>query len=88
MTKTLGLALGSGAARLGPYRRLRALEEIGVKPQVIAGCSVGALVGGAYLLGALNDFERWARALKPVSALQSFSLKVHRGGFHRHGARL
>ena len=80
--KKLGLALGSGAARGWAHIGvLRGLEEIGVRPDVIAGCSVGALVGGAYLLGALDAFESWARTLKPLSALQRFNLKLVRGGF-------
>lgn len=82
MTKKLGLVLGSGAARGWAHIGvLRALTELGVKPDAIAGCSVGALVGGAYLIGALDELERWARTLKPVSALQSFTLKLHNGGF-------
>lgn len=47
---------------------------------MIAGCSVGALVGGAWLLGALDEFEAWARELKPLSALQNFAFSVTRGG--------
>ena len=82
MSKTLGLVLGSGAARGWAHIGvLQALEEMNIKPDVIAGCSVGALVGGAYLIEALDELERWARELKPVSALQRFSLKLHRGGF-------
>lgn len=82
MAKKLGLVLGSGAARGWAHIGvLKALNEIGAKPGVIAGCSVGALVGGAHLIGALEEFESWARMLKPVSALQRFTLKVHKGGF-------
>ena len=81
MTKKLGLALSSGAARGWAHVGvLRGLAEIGVKPDVIAGCSVGAVVGGAHLIGALDDLEEWGRSLTPLSALDSFSLKVHRGG--------
>ncbi len=81
MAKKLGLVLGSGAARGWAHVGvLRALEEVGIKPDVIAGCSVGALVGGAYLIGALDEFESWARELKPISALDKFSLKIQRGG--------
>lgn len=81
MRKKLGLVLGSGAARGWAHVGvLRGLEEIGLKPDVIAGCSVGALVGGAYLVGALEELEAWARELKPLSALKSFSLAVARGG--------
>lgn len=81
MAKKLGLVLGSGAARgwahVGVFR---ALEEIGVKPDVIAGCSVGALVGGAYLIGALEEFEAWGRELSPLSAIGAFNFWVSRGG--------
>ncbi|MEM8773245.1 MAG: patatin-like phospholipase family protein [Pseudomonadota bacterium] len=82
MTKSLGLALSSGAARGWAHvGALRGLAEMGLKPDVIAGCSVGALIGGAHLLGVLDELERWARSLKPLSALDSFSLNVRRGGF-------
>lgn len=81
MPKKLGLVLGSGAARGWAHVGvLKGLDEIGVRPDVIAGCSVGALVGGAYLLGALEEFEAWARELKPLSALKSFALSVSHGG--------
>lgn len=81
MAKTLGLVLGSGAARGWAHVGvLKALNEIGLKPDIITGCSVGALVGGAHLIGALDAFEAWARELKPLSALEHFTLKVHRGG--------
>lgn len=79
--KKFGLVLGSGAARGWAHVGvLNGLEEIGLRPDVIAGCSVGALVGGAYLVGALKEFEAWARELKPLSALQSFAFSVSRGG--------
>jgi NTE family protein len=81
LSKKLGLVLGSGAARgwahVGVFR---ALEEIGVKPDVIAGCSVGALVGGAWLVGAFDEFEAWARELSPLSAIGAFNFWVNRGG--------
>ncbi|MEX0645728.1 MAG: patatin-like phospholipase family protein, partial [Parvularculaceae bacterium] len=81
MPRKLGVVLGSGAARGWAHVGvLKGLEEIGVKPDVIAGCSVGALVGGAYLIGALEEFEAWARELKPLSALKSFALAVSHGG--------
>lgn len=82
MTKKLGLVLGSGAARGWAHIGvLRGLEELGLKPDVIAGCSVGALIGGAYLLGGLEELEVWARELSPLSALSSFSFGLKKGGF-------
>ena len=52
MSKTLGLALGSGGARgVAHIGFLRALEEEGIKPDYIAGCSMGSVVGGCYASG-------------------------------------
>ena len=65
MAKKLGLVLGSGAARGWAHVGvLRGLEEIGVRPDIVTGCSVGALVGGAWLIGALDECAvsgHWAR---------------------------
>jgi len=61
---TIGLALGGGAARgwahIGVVRRLVAA---GIAPDVIAGTSIGALVGGAHACGRLDDLESWAREM-------------------------
>ena len=82
MTKKLGLALGAGAARGWAHIGvLKGLEEMGIKPDIITGSSVGALVGGAYLIDALEAFEVWAQSLSPLSAIQSFNLQVTKGGF-------
>jgi NTE family protein len=56
----LGLALGSGSARGWAHIGiLRALEERGLRPDVITGASVGALVGAACAAGRLADLEEW-----------------------------
>ncbi len=48
----IGLALGGGAARgLAHIPMLEAFDELGLKPSMIAGCSMGALVGAAYAGG-------------------------------------
>ncbi len=50
--KTFALALGGGGARgLAHIAVLEALDEMGAKPLVIAGTSIGALVGAAYAAG-------------------------------------
>ena len=52
MSKTLGLALGSGGARgVAHAGFLFALEEAGIVPDYIAGCSMGSVVGGCYANG-------------------------------------
>lgn len=56
----IGLALGGGSARGWSHIGvIEALEEAGIFPEVVSGCSIGAVVGGAYAagrIGALKDF--------------------------------
>jgi NTE family protein len=60
----IGLALGGGAARGWAHIGVvRAVIEAGLKPDIIAGTSIGAVVGGCYAAGALDDLERFAREL-------------------------
>src|SRR4051794_41290389 len=35
----------------------------GIRPDVIAGTSIGAVAGGLYAMDRLDEFEAWARAL-------------------------
>jgi NTE family protein len=50
--KKIGLALGGGGARgLCHIAFIKALDEMGVKPSVIAGTSIGAIIGGFYASG-------------------------------------
>ena len=42
---------------------LRALDEAGIEVSMIAGTSIGALVGGCYLAGKLDELEEFARSL-------------------------
>ncbi|MFP1632507.1 patatin-like phospholipase family protein [Zhengella sp. ZM62] len=62
--KGIALALGGGAARGWAHIGvLRALDEAEVPIGMIAGTSIGALVGGCYLAGKLDDLEEFARGL-------------------------
>ncbi len=48
----IGLALGGGGARgLAHIPMLEVFDELGLKPTVIAGCSMGSLVGACYAGG-------------------------------------
>ncbi len=50
--KKLGLALGAGGSRgVAHVGFLKALEEFGIKPDYICGCSMGAVVGAGYASG-------------------------------------
>lgn len=60
----IGLALGAGVARgFAHIGVIRALRRHGIKPDVIAGTSIGAVVGGCYLAQKLDAFEEWALSL-------------------------
>ncbi len=60
----IALALGGGAARGWAHIGvLRALDEAGIQIDMIAGTSIGALVGGCYLAGKLDALEEFARSL-------------------------
>lgn len=50
--KRIGVALGAGGAKgLCHLAFLQALDELGVRPAVIAGSSIGAVIGGFYAAG-------------------------------------
>jgi len=60
----IGVALGAGAARGWSHIGvLRELADHGIKPDVIAGTSIGAVVGGCYAAGKLDQIEAFARSL-------------------------
>ena len=62
--KGIALALGGGCARGWAHIGvLRALDEAGIEISMIAGTSVGALAGGCYLAGKLDELEEFARGL-------------------------
>lgn len=73
----VGLALGGGSARGWAHIGvIEALEEAGVRPDLVCGTSVGALVGAAYAAGELERFAQWVRAMrvKDVVALMDVGL--------------
>jgi len=65
--KTVSLVLGSGGARgLAHIGVIHELRENGYQIQSIAGCSMGALIGGIFAAGKLDEFEHWIRAIKKM----------------------
>lgn len=61
---SVGFALGSGSARGWAHIGvIRGLAEHGVVPDVICGCSIGALVGAALADGRLDPLESWVAGL-------------------------
>ncbi len=60
----IGLALGGGGARgLAHIAILEAIDELGIKPAMIAGTSIGALIGAAYASGMrASDIRGYCKA--------------------------
>jgi len=60
----IGLALGGGAARGWAHIGvLKALVAAGIKPDIIVGTSIGAVVGACHAAGHLDSLEEFAREL-------------------------
>jgi len=84
----LGIALGGGVARGWAHiGALRALLEAGIRPDIITGTSIGAVVGAAYLSGKLDVLEDWARSLNRRRMMSYMDVKWGGSGFMR-GERL
>ncbi len=79
--KSVAIALGSGAA-LGwaHIGVLNALTEAGVRPDFVAGTSIGALVGAAYASGRLASLEAVARELDWRGVVSLFDVGFSRSG--------
>lgn len=74
-TKTVSLVLGSGGARgLCHIGIIHYLQEQGYVIKSVSGCSIGALVGGVFAAGKLDEFEHWARAISKSSMVSLLDL--------------
>lgn len=79
--KGIGLALGGGLARgFAHIGVLKTLNKHGIYPGIVAGTSIGALVGGAYLTGKLDELEEWALSLNRFKIFSLLDLKVRSPG--------
>lgn len=65
---------------------IRALEEAGIRPDLVCGTSIGALVGAAYAAGELDRFEAWLLGLRVPDVLTF--MDVHLNGGLIKGERL
>jgi NTE family protein len=78
---SIGLVLGGGAARgFAHIGVLRTLMAHGIRPDVIAGTSIGAVVGGLFAAGALDTFEDWCRQLTRRRVLGYLDLRFGGSG--------
>lgn len=80
-TAKIGIALGAGSARGWAHIGvLRVLEEAGIRPHIVCGTSIGALVGAAYADGDLGALEHWVGQLTWRKVVGFFDISLS-GGF-------
>lgn len=78
---TISLVLGSGGARgLAHIGVIRWLEEHDYQISVISGSSIGALIGGIYAAGKLDEFEAWLTQLSKTDILALMDIAWDRSG--------
>ncbi len=79
--KTVSLVLGSGGARgLAHIGIIEWLEKNDFEIKSISGCSIGALVGGIYAAGKLDDFESWVRQITKVDVFKLLDISWDKSG--------
>ena len=86
MAKRAALALGSGGAR--GYAHIGVINELqdrGYEVVGVAGSSMGALVGGLFAAGSLDDFTQWATTLTGPAVLRLLDPSISAAGVLRAG---
>jgi NTE family protein len=86
MAKRAALALGSGGAR--GYAHIGVINELrnrGYEVVGVAGSSMGALVGGLFAAGSLDEFARWATTLTGPAVLRLLDPSISAAGVLRAG---
>ncbi len=81
MKKTVSLVLGSGGAR--GYAHIGVIEELlarGYEIRAIAGSSMGALVGGVYAAGKLEEYKAWVKGLNYLDMVRLLDISLHTPG--------
>ncbi len=78
----IGLALGSGSSRGWAHIGvIQALAEQGIRPDIVCGTSIGALVGAAHVADNLDKLEEWVRSLTRLETASFFELNPSFTGF-------
>jgi NTE family protein len=86
--KTVSLVLGSGGARgFAHIGIIHWLEENNYKIESVSGCSIGALIGGAYAAGKLDEYEEWVCSVSKADIFRLLDLSWGGNGFFK-GERL
>jgi NTE family protein len=77
----IGIALGGGGARGWAHIGvLRTLIKAGFEPTIVAGTSIGAIVGGAFAAGKLDELEEFALGLDRKASWKLADMNLGKGG--------
>ena len=80
--KQATLILSSGGARgLAQIGVIKELEDNGWIINAVAGCSIGALIGGFYAAGKINELETWMLDLTKNDIIKYFDISFKTNGF-------
>ncbi|BEO04343.1 patatin-like phospholipase RssA [Serratia marcescens] len=80
----IGLALGAGSAKGWAHIGvINALKKLGIEVDIVAGCSVGALVGAAFASHRLPAMEQWVRSFSYWDVIRLMDFSWQRGGLLR-----
>ena len=84
-TLKIALALGSGSARgLSHIGVIQELAALGIAPDIVCGTSIGALVGGAYACGHIDDLGAWFSRMTTADVFRYLDISpLSRGGVGR-----
>ncbi len=78
---SIGVVLGAGAAR--GWSHIGALQELlamGIEPNVVVGASAGAVVGGCFAAGRLEQLEAFTRSLTKRRVFGLMDVSFNGGG--------
>jgi len=82
--KTISLVLGSGGARgMAHIGVIRCLQEQGYTIRYISGTSIGALVGGIYAAGKLDEYANWVLELDRTDILRLLDWSFSHGALFK-----
>ncbi len=82
--KTISLVLGSGGARgLAHIGVIRWLEEHHFHIASISGSSIGALIGGVYAMGKLDEYEAWVKAIDKMDIVSLLDIAWQSAGLFK-----
>ncbi len=81
MKKNVALVLSGGGARgCAHIGAIKVLEQYGYKISSVAGTSMGALIGGIYATGQLQQFEEWISSLDIMEVLRLTDFSISTKG--------